>query len=38
MEFADDSFDADTVQVKIKFEFEQFLQEPSPIPMNSLSP
>ena len=35
MEIADDSFDADTVQVKINFEFEQFLQEPLPLPMNS---
>ena len=41
MEFADDSFqsfDADTVQVKINLEFEQFLQEPSSLPTNSFSP
>ena len=38
MEFADDSFDADTVEVKINFEFEQFLHAPSPLPMNSMSP
>ena len=34
MEFADDLFDADTVQVKINFEFEQYFQESSPLPMN----
>ena len=27
MEFADDSFDADTVQVKINFEFEQYFSD-----------
>ena len=38
MEIANNSFDADTVQVKVNFEFEQFLQEPSPFPMNSFVP
>ena len=33
MEFADDSFDVDKIQVKITFEFEQFLQEPSSLPI-----
>ena len=31
MDFANASFDDDTVQEKINFEFVQFLQEPSPL-------
>ena len=38
MEFADALFDDDTVQKKINFEFVPFLQEPSPLLINSFSP
>ena len=37
MEFADASFDDDTVQKKINFEFVQFLQEPSALLLNYYS-
>ena len=37
MEFANASFDDDTVQKKINFEFVQFLQEHSSLLLNSFS-
>ena len=37
MGFANALFDDDTVQKKINFEFVQFLQEASPLLLNSLS-